>query len=79
MIARIPQTIPAAAPITIKLGVKCAATVPPEPANMACPNWATRYLPSRKPLGVRDHLDIHERPLPMEGFASVQRSTVVQK
>ena len=52
IIARIPQTIPAAAPITIKLGVKCAAMVPPEPANMDCPNRSTRYVPSRKPLGT---------------------------
>ena len=77
MIARIPQTIPAAAPITIKLGVKCAATVPPEPANMACPDRATRYLPSRKPLGVRDDLDVHERSLALEGLASVERPTIV--
>ncbi len=52
IIARIPQTIPATAPITIKLGVKCAAIVPPEPASMDCPKRSTRYVPSRKPGGT---------------------------
>ena len=54
-IARIPQTIPAAAPITIKMGVKCAAMLPPDPANMDRPNLSTRYAPSRKPLGTPDN------------------------
>ena len=52
IIARIPQTIPAAAPIPIKFGVKCAVTVPPDPANMDRPNLSTRYVPNRKPLGT---------------------------
>ena len=48
----IPQAIPAAAPIPIKFGVKCAAMVPPDPANMDRPNLSSRYVPNRKPLGT---------------------------
>ena len=42
IIARIPETIPAAAPITIKPGVKCAAMAPPDPANIDRPNRSTK-------------------------------------
>src|ERR1700729_3409300 len=62
VIARIPQTIPAAAPITIKLGVKCAAIVPPEPSSMECPNRFPRYVPSRKPVGTPHHSALAEHP-----------------
>ena len=65
-IARMPETVPATAPITIKLGVKCAAIVPPEPANMDCPKRSTRYVPSRKPGGrppvPREHPQRPPRP-----------------
>ena len=30
-------------------------------------------------LWISNHLDVHERPLPVEGLASVERPTIIQK
>ena len=50
--ASTPQTVPATAPKTSNIGVKCAAMAPPDPANIARPNVPTKYFPSRNPLGT---------------------------
>ena len=42
----------ATAPMPNRSGVKCATTLPPEPANIDLPNRSTRYAPSRNPLGT---------------------------